>query len=150
MPRVFPNDKKDARKEKNLLRLCKKQNTQASSGKENGDRMKVAVVGSRGWKNYDRLRNHLDCLSEMTSIISGGAIGADSLAQKYAQEKGLPILVIYPDYKKDGMHATFARNKKIVEEADALICFWDGKSKGAMHTFRLAEEKRIPCSLVKP
>ena len=32
------------------------------------------------------------------------------------------------------------RNKKIWEEADEGIAFWDGKSRGTKHSFKLAEK----------
>ena len=50
--------------------------------------MKVAVIGSRGFDDYERLKKVLDTLP-ITTIVSGGASGADSLSEKYADEKGI-------------------------------------------------------------
>ena len=44
--------------------------------------MKVAVVGSRSFNDYEKLKQTLDQTPSITSIISGGAKGADSMAEQ--------------------------------------------------------------------
>ena len=41
------------------------------------------------------------------------------------------------------MGAGHKRNKQMVEEADALIAFWDGESTGTLSTINYAKEKGI-------
>ena len=57
--------------------------------------MKLLIVGSRGIKEYD-LEKHIP--KETTLIITGGADGIDSLAEKYADRKGISKLVLRPQY----------------------------------------------------
>ncbi len=104
---------------------------------------KVAVVGSRGFDDYTLFQSvmnqFLDGLST-ASFVSGGAGGADSMAKRYAEENGIEIIIYKPEWHRYGRGAGFVRNKKIWEEADMGIAFWDGISKGTQHSFKLAEQ----------
>lgn len=91
--------------------------------------MKVAVIGSRTLKDYEKVKKDLSGLP-ITELISGGAIGADSLGERYANEKGIPTKIFLPDWKKHGKAAGFIRNTDIIENADMVVAFWDGQSKG--------------------
>ena len=90
--------------------------------------MKVAVIGSRGLT----VRNLGDYLpKETTEIISGGAKGVDTSAHDYAKANGIKLTEFLPDYKKyPGRVAPLKRNILIIEAADLVLAFWDGKSRG--------------------
>jgi len=105
---------------------------------------KLAVVGSRTFTDYKLLSKTLDEIESkktITQIISGGAVGADSFANKWAKDNGKPILIIYPRwYNKKGFYdkgAGFKRNLKIVDACDAVVAFTNG-SKGTAHTIDAA------------
>jgi len=86
---------------------------------------RIAVVGSRSFRNYAQLCSALDSiLYRGDSIVSGGAIGADSMAQRYAKDRGFRIDIIYPDYAHYGRGAAFIRNKEIVEHSDRVLAFY--------------------------
>jgi predicted Rossmann-fold nucleotide-binding protein len=105
---------------------------------------RLAVVGSRSFSDYALLSRVLSAVhTPITHIVSGGARGADSLAARYAEEHGIELLVFLPDWST-GKGAGFARNRLIVENADALIAFWDGVSRGTAHSIGLAKERGIP------
>jgi predicted Rossmann fold nucleotide-binding protein DprA/Smf involved in DNA uptake len=88
---------------------------------------RVAVVGSREFKNYAQLSLVLDqYLKYEDEIVSGGALGADSFAQRYAKEKGYVIHIYYPRWEH-GKSAGFERNKRIVENSDIVIAFYAKK-----------------------
>ena len=96
----------------------------------------LAIVGGRDFTDYALLKKTVDKIREeyeITRIVSGGARGADSLAERYAQENDIPILVLKPDWSK-GRGAGLARNKDIVEQSDFVLAFWDGESKGTKNT----------------
>src|SRR5690554_7493215 len=65
---------------------------------------KIAVIGSRHFTDYDRLERVLQPWLP-AHIISGGAKGADALAEQLAREHELPITVIKPDWKQYGRGA---------------------------------------------
>ena len=102
--------------------------------------MKIGVVGSRGFNDYKLLKDTLDkYLPEATVVVSGGAKGADSLGERWANENGLETLIYLPNWDKHGKQAGFIRNFEIIESSDIIIAFWDGMSKGTEHTIYNAE-----------
>ncbi len=111
--------------------------------------MKVIIAGSRSFNDYERLKHLCDSVlfcEESVEIVSGGAKGADGLGIKYAKERGLPLKIFQPDYakyKEKPKFAPIARNKEMAHYADALIVFWDGKSKGTASMISLAKEQKL-------
>ena len=103
----------------------------------------AAVVGSRGFKDYGRLCAVLDNL-DPAAIRSGGAGGADSLAARYARERGLPLVEVRPDYARHGRRAPLLRNGVILDGAAVAVAFWDGTSRGTAHTLQIASERGAP------
>ena len=83
-------------------------------------------------------------LPEITKIVSGGAKGADSLAEIYAEKYQLPLIVFKHDWQKYGRGAGIVRNREIIEAADIVVAFWDGSSKGTASSLKLAKSKNIP------
>lgn len=95
----------------------------------------IGVVGSRGINSYETLESVLDDAPsnwmEDPRLISGGADGVDTLAERYADENDIPINVIEPDWDDWSRgHPALARNTDIVEQSDAVIALWNGKSSG--------------------
>jgi len=55
-------------------------------------------------------------------IVSGGCpSGGDRFAEEIAKKNGIPILIIYPNYKKYGRGAPIIRNGPIAEASDVII-----------------------------
>ncbi len=107
--------------------------------------MKLAVIGSRDFTNYPELKEALDKVSkyiDIELIISGGARGADSLAERYAKEHDIQTLIFRPDWEKYGRKAGIVRNYDIIRNCDMVIAFWDGKSKGTAHSISIAREQK--------
>ena len=84
-----------------------------------------------------------DETGEEIVIISGHALGADSLDERYAQERGFKIETYPADWKKYGRAAGPIRNEQMANIANALIAFWDGKSKGTKNMINLAKKKGL-------
>ncbi len=111
--------------------------------------MKLAVVGSRTFSNYNLLCESIDSLGiNISEIVSGGASGADSLAEKWAKENEIPYTIIKPDWAKYGKGAGIKRNKQIIESCDQCLAFWDGKSKGTASGIKLAKQLNKPIHLI--
>ena len=89
--------------------------------------MKVAIVGSRGII-IDDLEKYLP--ENTTEIVSGGAKGVDTCAKEYALKNNIKLTEFLPEYNRYKNGAPLKRNEKIVEYADFVLVFWDGKSKG--------------------
>jgi hypothetical protein len=106
--------------------------------------VRLAVVGSRGWTNTKLMFSKLDVYKHKfkdLSLVSGGAGGADTLAENWARLNDIAILVLPANWKKHGQSAGFIRNKEIWDNADAGIAFWDGVSRGTKHSFKIAEKQ---------
>jgi len=101
--------------------------------------MKIAVVGSRSFNDYDFLKEKLS-LYKIDVIISGGAPGADSLAERYAEENNIETIIFPAEWETHGRAAGPIRNKLIVENCDYLIAFWNGKSRGTKFSIDYAKE----------
>jgi len=111
--------------------------------------MKIAMVGSRNFSDMKfaqfKIQQILifaipDCdeNKEAPILISGGAKGIDSLAEKTANQYQIETKIFIPDWDKYGKRAGFLRNQLIINEADKIIAFWDGKSPGTKHSINLA------------
>lgn len=102
--------------------------------------MKLAIVGSRTFDNYEMVKQVLKDLN-ITEIVSGGAKGADTLAERYATENNISTTIFKPDWDKLGRAAGMIRNKQIVNYAEKVIAFWDGVSKGTKNSIDLAKRQ---------
>ncbi len=98
--------------------------------------MRVLVIGSRSLK-VD-ISKYIP--PEATEIISGGAHGIDSLAERWADERYIPKLIIRPDYEKYGKSAPLRRNKVMIEIADYVVAVWDGQSTGTKSSIDYAKK----------
>lgn len=98
--------------------------------------MKLLIVGSRSITNFDLSPYITD---NVDTIISGGADGIDSLAEKYADSHRLSKYIIRPQYNLYGRAAPLKRNEKMVDIADSILIIWDGRSKGTEHTIKYAK-----------
>lgn len=106
---------------------------------------KYAIIGSRSFRDYGIMERELDkILIHGDEIVSGGAIGADTLACQYADRHGVPVQVILPDWKTHGRSAGFIRNQQIIDQCTAVIAFWDGNSRGTAHSMSLAKKAEKP------
>ena len=104
----------------------------------------IAIVGSRGFNDYSMLERFIKMnypISDVSLIVSGGANGADSLAEVFARENGIPIEVLKPDWKTFGKSAGIRRNVEIVSQSDIVFAFWDGNSKGTAFTIKEAQRQ---------
>ena len=99
--------------------------------------MKVAIIGSRNLINVE-ISKYIP--ENVTEIISGGAIGIDTLAEEVADKRRISKWIIRPEYDKYGKKAPLIRNKEIVKRAELVIAFWDGKSRGTKFTIDYAKK----------
>jgi len=107
--------------------------------------VKLAVVGSRNFTDYEFLKKILNSYSEkITQIISGGAQGADNLAKQYAIKNGIAIKEFIPNWDVYGKSAGYIRNEKFIKAADELIAFGDKISRETKHSIDLAEKYGKP------
>lgn len=127
--------------------------------------IKVAIVGSRSFSDYETLKRKMnDLVYSECIIVSGGANGADLLGERYAKEKNWkierhnanwsdlsekPCKIKVRNNKKYNALAGFNRNdrmlKSLAENSDGgfVVAFWDGKSKGTLHMIENAKKLNL-------
>lgn len=125
--------------------------------------VRIAVVGSRTFRDYRLFCDQLDALRRelvdpdeppvQIRLVSGGALGADQMAERYAQHHSLPIDVFKPQWHdaqgKYNKRAGLERNTEIVKGADLVLAFWDGVSTGTRDSMRKAERLGIDVRVVR-
>lgn len=127
--------------------------------------MKIAVVGSREFKDKQFVENMMIEIIRFDhwTLISGGAVGVDTWAEQYAKLMGWKRIILkanwndlsFPDAiiktnkygKKYDARAGIRRNQLIVDEADKVVAFWDGKSSGTKSTIDMAIKANKPVDI---
>lgn len=109
----------------------------------------VGVIGSRSITdiNLDLFINpdHCGC------IVSGEASGIDTLAEQFAKRNKIEFVCYSANWKLYGKKAGAIRNREIVEFADIIIAFHDGRSKGTLITLEYCKQMNVPyiCHLIQ-
>lgn len=113
--------------------------------------MKIAIVGSREYTNYSEFCEHIsNSKFTISHIISGGARGTDSMAERYAKQHNISITIYEANWEKYGKSAGYKRNVTIVEDCDAMIAFpLKTGSKGTQHSIDLCVKSGKPLEIVK-
>lgn len=107
--------------------------------------MKVVIAGSRSIINYNAVVKAVkESGFEVTEVVCGGAIGVDSLGERYARENNLKLSFFKPDYKQHKHNAPNLRNSKMAVYGDALIAVWNGHSSGTKHMIEMMERNKKP------
>lgn len=111
--------------------------------------MKVAIVGSRNFTDFEFLKltmtNLGSSLFVIDKIISGGAEGVDRFAEWYTITNDIPTKIFLPDWDLYSKSAGMKRNGLIVANADIVVAFWDGKSKGTKNSIDTALKAKKTC-----
>lgn len=88
--------------------------------------MKLAIIGARLFDDYELLKREVTSrfnVSEITQIVSGGARGADMLAERFGLEYGIDMEIFPAQWGKYCKRAGYIRNTQIAEYADCAIAF---------------------------
>lgn len=109
--------------------------------------MRIAVIGSRVYEFPELVEDFVSFFRPDDVLVSGGAWGVDSIAQKKAREMDRECRIFYPDWERDGKVAGFKRNKFIVDDSDYVVAFWDGVSKGTLSSMKMAMSAKKPMTI---
>ena len=105
---------------------------------------RIAIVGSRDFQNLALVRRLIQSLPADAVIVSGGARGVDRVAAGEAAAMGRTTVIHVAQWDAEGRSAGFRRNARLADDADAMVAFWDGRSRGTPHAVR------IMLGMVKP
>ncbi len=115
--------------------------------------MRIAIFGSR--YDFDPQEARADIYNFVAStprdavIVSGAAVGVDTIARQAAEFYRREIVEHKPDYRKHGDPAPWIRNRIIEADSDMGRAVWNGVSGGTKHTralFHMANKlvKTVP------
>jgi hypothetical protein len=115
--------------------------------------MKVLVCGSRSWgadrEQTQKLYGRIASLPLDALILHGAARGADRLAADAAYLHGHSVESFPADWELYGRRAGFVRNLQMLDqEPDLVLAFWDGESRGTLHTIEEARRRGIPVEVI--
>ena len=98
---------------------------------------RVIIAGGRDFGDADAMRWILGNLRASYGhelvILQGDAKGADTLAKDMGREFGMTVECYPADWDQYGKAAGALRNQQMAANADILVAFWDGESKGTKH-----------------
>lgn len=110
---------------------------------------KIIVAGSRDFIYREFLFSELDKLiKEPCIILCGEAKGADTYGKQWALSRNHDVASFPANWDKHGKAAGMIRNQEMIDDADELIAFWDGVSRGTADVVRRAEKKGIPITII--
>lgn len=118
--------------------------------------VRVIVAGTRYFNDVEYMRKHLTAIitdlrkiypDAIIEIVSGGAKGADWLAEKYAEYYGFALKRMPANWNQYGSAAGPIRNKEMLdyacEKIPVLAAFWDGKSSGTRNMISISRNAGI-------
>lgn len=105
---------------------------------------RIIIAGGRDFYDYDLVKMTMARIGyKPTVIVSGCARGADTLGINWAIDNFTPVDKYPADWDRYGKSAGYKRNVQMAENADMLIAFWDGKSKGTKHMIDIALSHKL-------
>lgn len=101
--------------------------------------MRILVTGGRDYQDQETVDCVLDMYSSVVgpiTIIEGGAIGADKLANNWARDTGHPCVTYSANWGLHGKAAGPIRNQQMIDEGkpDLVVAFPGGKGTKDMVT----------------
>jgi len=106
--------------------------------------MRTIIAGSRGILDVNLVFKVMK-LSKfpITTIISGGAKGVDTLGEQIARQYNIPLEIYPADWDTYGKSAGYKRNELMASKAEGLVAIWDGQSRGTKHMIDIAKRYRL-------
>ena len=110
--------------------------------------MKTIIAGGRDYETAD---GDFEIIKNMDidEVVCGGARGADEYGKQWAERLGIPVRMFRAEWKLHGKSAGPIRNRQMAEYADALIAFWDGKSRGTKNMIETARKCGLKVTIIR-
>lgn len=110
---------------------------------------KVIVTGGRDYFDFEVVKKVLDGFPHLSTIIQGGADGADKCARKYADYAGKLRVTYQADWRNQGKSAGPIRNTKMLKDnPTALVVAFPG-GRGTKNCVETATKLNMPVLVVE-
>ena len=114
---------------------------------------RVIIAGGRDFCDYALLEQSMDRLlsniEDNIVVVCGMARGADSLGEQYAKAREFQVCYFPAEWDKYGKSAGYKRNEQMAQNADALVAFWDGQSRGTKHMINIANRYSLKVRVIR-
>lgn len=112
-------------------------------------KMRVVICGSRHLKSYRAIQDAIQSaglIGNISTVISGGCRGADSLGEAWAKANGVPVQIITAKWAENGKAAGPIRNRLMAFHANAVVAIriQGIESKGTDDMVRQAVARKLP------
>lgn len=105
----------------------------------------VIVCGGRDFKDRKAVFGMLDAMPKITLVVSGAARGADTLADEWAQARGVARIICPANWDGEGRAAGYWRNERMARNISPIhrvIAFPGGR--GTENMVDIAKKRGIP------
>lgn len=114
---------------------------------------RIIIAGGRDFNDRALVEKCLieacqDLDPEEVTVISGGAKGADAIGESLAREFTTNLCIYPANWDRYGKSAGHRRNALMAKNADQLIAFWDGKSRGTAGMIEIATKIGIQVTII--
>lgn len=116
---------------------------------------RVIIAGGREFNDSELLSTVLEewikeseYAYDEIKVLSGMANGADALGYQFAKDRNIEIEEYPAHWDLYGKSAGPVRNQDMANNADGLIAFWDGKSKGTKNMIEEAKRRNLDIKIV--
>lgn len=107
---------------------------------------RVIVCGGRDYRDQSHVVEVLDNLSalgKITTIVQGGANGADLYAELWAESRDIPFETWPADWRQEGRRAGPLRNQRMLNAGACLVVAFPG-GRGTADMVRRARKAGVP------
>lgn len=114
--------------------------------------VRVIVCGSRNWTDEEPIRAYIATLPPGSTVIHGGAQGADAIAAELAWKRGdINTLAVAPDWATFGKSAGPMRNRQMLDMGPSLVRAFrlSGESRGTDDMVRQARAAGVPVEVTR-
>ena len=115
--------------------------------------MKCIIAGSRSvnrLSEVERAIHESGWSDEILEVVSGGALGADLLGERWAAARRREVTqfpVTEEEWDRYGKAAGPIRNRRMAEYADRAVIVWDGESRGSKNMIHEMDRLGKPVSV---
>ncbi len=110
--------------------------------------MRVLVCGGRDYKDLKVIWGTLDVLlgelRQIDLLITGGANGADDIADKWAEKRGIPRVVFPANWEGERKSAGARRNARMLEIGKPHLVLAFPGGRGTENMIAVAELAKVP------
>lgn len=112
--------------------------------------MRTIIAGSRDaeiTRAFEIVLNEFEDW-KITEVVSGNSGNVDKAGEQWALKHNIPVSQFNAAWQTYGSSAGPRRNRRMAIYAEALIAFWDGKSRGTKNMIDEAKKLNLKVKVI--